>query len=357
MKRILFCLMAPLALGCLLGLAGCKGGSPDDETAGATLVSVQVGKITRATLYARLAAYGTVEPEPGGAGQPAALARLAAPVASIVTGVPTKEGEHVEAGTIVVKLDDRLAQAAEEKAKSALKFAQETAARQNKLKAIEGTSEKAIEDAASQVAAAQADLASAQAQLALVRLATPIAGTVARINVQAGQAVDLNTILAEVLDPTRLVVTVGVPVADAGAVKLGQSAEIFEAETQRPLEKGTVSFISPMVDPKSGTTLVRVALPKDTALRPGQFVRLRIITGERAGCLAVPTESVVTDIEGHKVIALVNGDQATQKPVNEGIRDEGLVEISGEGLKEGDTVVTLGAYGLPKETKVKVVGQ
>jgi RND family efflux transporter MFP subunit len=358
MKGNVSFLLAMLGAAGLFGAAGCKpSGSQDEESNVPTEVSVQVAKVTRATLHARVAAYGTVEPAPAGDGRPAAAARLAAPLASIVTSVPVKEGEHVAAGTLIVKLDDRVAQAAEEKAKSELAFAEQVAARQNKLKAVDGTSEKAIEESASQVAAARADLASAQAQLALVRLASPIDGTVARVNVQAGQAVDLNTVVAEIVDPTRLVVTTGIPVSDAGSLKVGQTAELFDADSDKPMATGTLSFISPSVDEKSGTMLARVAVPKDTALRPGQFVRVRIVTDEHAGCLAVPIESVVSDIDGHKVIALVQGDKATQRPVNEGIRDGGLVEVAADGLKEGDTVVTLGAYGLPKETKVKIVSQ
>jgi multidrug efflux pump subunit AcrA (membrane-fusion protein) len=64
---------------------------------------------------------------------------------------------------------------------------------------------------------------------------------------------------------------------------------------------------------------------------------------------------VVKDADGGTVIAVVEGGKATQKPVKAGLRDGGLVEIEGEGLSEGQTVVTVGAYGLPKETKVRVL--
>ena len=69
----------------------------------------------------------------------------------------------------------------------------------------------------------------------------------------------------------------------------------------------------------------------------------------------MPAESVVTDADGQTVIALVAGDNAKQQPVKTGLRENGLVEIQGDGLKAGDTVVTVGAYGLPKETKIKVL--
>ena len=83
--------------------------------------------------------------------------------------------------------------------------------------------------------------------------------------------------------------------------------------------------------------------------------RLRIVTAVHTNCLAAPEESVVTDESGHSVIALVNGDEATQTPVQTGFRENGWVEVEGTGLKEGDTVVTVGAYGLPEKTQIQVV--
>ncbi len=337
-----------------LALTGCKPAAHEEEKKEPTEVAVQVAKITRATLRAQVETYGTVEPEPAGDGKPAGAARLAAPAAGIVLAVPVKEGAHVEAGAVIVRLDDRVAVAMVDKARNAMTFAEQLVARQTKLKAVEGTSEKAIQEAAQQLAAARSELAAAQAQLALVQLTTPLAGTVARINVQPGQAVDLNTVVAEVVDTGRLVVNASVPAAEAAALKSGQTAEVFIENSDKPAT-ASVSFVSPSVDAKTGAALVRLTVPADLGLRPGQFVRVRIVSEERAGRLAVPLASIVTDVEGHSVIALVEGDKATQKTVKTGTRDGDLVEVEGEGLKEGDTVVTVGAYGLPKETKVRVL--
>ena len=81
---------------------------------------------------------------------------------------------------------------------------------------------------------------------------------------------------------------------------------------------------------------------------------MRIATTVHTNCLAVPAESVVTDESGKSVIALVTGDEADQMPVQTGLRENGLVEISAPELKVGDTVVTVGAYGLPEKTKITV---
>lgn len=341
MKQKLRTLIATVGALTALAMNGCKPAAQEEEAKIATEVAVQIAKVTRTTLRARVEAYGTVEAEPAGGGKPAGAARLAAPVAGVVLSVPAKEGEQVEAGAIIVKLDDRLA-------RSSLALAEQQFERQKKLLTIEGTSQKAFQEAEQQVAIGKA-------QLALVHLISPLAGTVARINVQPGQAVDLNTVVAEVVDLNRLVVTTGVPAAEASVLKTGQVAEIFSDNNDKAIATGSVSFVGPTVDAKTGTVLVRISVPKDARLRPGQFARVRIVSEERAGRLAVPIESVVTDVEGHSVVTVVEGDKATQKAVKVGVRDGGLVEVEGEGLKEGDTVVTVGAYGLPKETKVRVV--
>ena len=68
-----------------------------------------------------------------------------------------------------------------------------------------------------------------------------------------------------------------------------------------------------------------------------------------------PQGLVVKDGDGGTVIAIVENDRATQKPVKAGLRDSELVEVEGDNLNAGMMVVTVGAYGLPQETKVRIV--
>ncbi len=335
--------------------SACSSKDNSDEVQSDTEVAVRVGKVTRATLRTHVDAYGRVEPEPAGGGKPAGAARLSAPAAGIVMAVLVKEGERVEAGTLIVRLDDRVALAQVEKAKHTVEFAEQQVARQNKLKAVEGTSEKLIQEAAQQLATARAELAAAQAQLAVVQLAAPLAGVVSRINVQPGQAVEPNTIVAEIIDPARLLVTVNVPAAEAALLKPGQQAELLTERGAQPEAEGNVLYVSPQVDASTDTTLVRISLPPAGTFRSGQFVHARIITQERSGTLAVAQEAVYTDHEGHSKLSIVEGDTAKQKTVKVGVRDGDWVEVEGEGIVEGTTVVTLGSYALPKETKVRIL--
>ncbi|WP_164479474.1 efflux RND transporter periplasmic adaptor subunit [Methylocystis rosea] len=339
----------------ILALAGCSDAVQEsDEGAGG--VSVQVGAITKKDLRARVEAYGAVEPEPAKAGHPGGGAKLAAPIAGIVVGIHAKEGQSVKAGDVVVELDNRIAQAAIDKARHALVFAQQAAERQEKLINIGGTTMQAKQDAAQRLATARADLASAQAAIAQVQLASPLDGLVARVNALPGQTVDLNTVVAEIVDLKRLVATVAVPSDEAAQIKKGQTAEIYTDSSSKPITTGHVSFVSPSVDQRTGAAPVRILLPEDSGLRPGEFVRARIITEERIGCLAVPRESVVK-VAGQPAIYLVKDHRAIQTPVDTGLRDGGFIEVKAKGLKVGDSIVAIGAYGLPDGTKIKTTKQ
>jgi membrane fusion protein, multidrug efflux system len=339
----------------LLALGACSGAVTKEETV-ETEVAVQVGTVTKADLRARVEAYGVVEPEPAKSGHPGGGAKLAAPFAGIVVAVHVIEGQSVKAGDVVVELDDRMAQAAVDKAQHALVFAQQVVDRQTRVLAFGGTSMQAKQEAEQRLAAARAELASAKAAIAQVQLASPLDGVVARINVQPGQSVDLNTMVAEVIDLKRLVATVGVPADEATPLRAGQNADIFTDNGKKPATTGGVSFVSPSVDQKTGSAMVRLALPENSGLRPGQFVGARIVTEELTDRLVVPRDSVVK-ADDREVIYVVEGNKAVQMPVKTGLRDGNLIEVAAEGLKEGDTIVTVGAYGLPKETKVKITNR
>jgi multidrug efflux pump subunit AcrA (membrane-fusion protein) len=292
----------------------------DDKVA--TAVAVQTGKVTTATLHGYIQGYGTIAPAPATADLPAAESQLAAPSAGVVTKVNVIEGQQVAKGDVMMELNSQAAAAEFD--------------RQKKLYAQQNTSLKNLQEA--------------EAQLDLLRVTAPLSGTVVRVGVKPGQAVDLTTVIAEVMDLTRLAVTAEIPSAEATDLKVGNQLEVL---AKQPVTT-KILFVSPSVNKDNDTVVIRALLPDDSGLRSGQFVSLRIVTAVHTNCLAVPVEGVVTDESGKSVIAIVKGDEAAQMPVQTGLRENGLAEVAASELKEGDTVVTVGAYGLPEKTKIRV---
>jgi membrane fusion protein (multidrug efflux system) len=331
-----------------------SSGSGEGDAAAPTEVAVHVAKITRATLRARVTAYGVVEPEPPGA-RPMAGARVSPASPGVVTSVECVEGRRVRKGDVLFRLDSRAADVTAEKARRTVEYAETTLERQRKLIEVEGTSRRQLLEAEAALASASAELAAAETQQALLRVEAPMAGTVARIAVKPGDGVDLATTLAELVNLDRLVVSAGVPAAELAPLAVGQPADVQGDGLATPIE-GSVVSIRPEVDPRTGAALVRVGVKAGSGLRPGQLVSVRIVSEERRDRLAVPVESVTKDADRVTVVALVTGTTAVQKPVKVGLRDGDLVEVEADGLQEGLTVVTQGAYSLPRETKIRVLG-
>jgi membrane fusion protein (multidrug efflux system) len=353
-KRVLFTVVGLIVLANILLKCG-FGHSDKDKEAG-TEVEVQVGKVTRATLREFVTAYGWIEPEPASAGKPAGSAQLVPLAQGVLAEVTCSEGQHVEKGTVLFKLDSRVADIAVEKAEKAAEFAGANYERQQKILTTGGTSEKVLQEAQQQLAVAQGDLAAAKTEQSLLRVEAPFSGVITRIFARPGEAVSTTTPLAELLDPSRLVASAQIAAAEIHALKPGQSVQVRAEADAKPVD-ASLNYVSPAIDPKNGTVLVHVALPPNNGLYPGQFVTLRVATREKKDCLAVPAESVVRDEEGRTVIPVVNGNNAALKPVKTGLHDGALVEVEGADIHAGTTVVTVGAYGLPKETKIRVASK
>ena len=334
-------------------------GEPEAES----VVSVRIGPVHRATLHRYVETIGTVAAAPPHDGKPGGGARASAPVAGLVTAVPCSEGQHVAGGQVLVRLDPRLADVRVARASQAASYAEAELARQKMMASSDATSQKALQAAEQQLAAARADLAAARTERDLLLVRAPIAGTVVRLGVRPGDTVDPSVALAEIVDLDQLVVAGGVPSAEAAWLKVGQTVELsthtavaFAAGGGRNIT-GTLELVGDQADPRDGTVPVRIALAPGSGLRPGTMLDAHIVVATRPDCLAVPVDALVTAADGKDAVAVVTGDKAALTPVHAGVREGGLVEIEGAGVTEGTVVVVEGAYGLPQESRIRLIGQ
>lgn len=302
----------------------------DDESVDMTvtnIVTVQVGGLTNITLHRYVDGYGLIEASPAAAGQPAAGGTLSAPTAGVVAQVNVVPGQEVKKGDVLVELDS---------ATVTFEYAQAEVRRQNDLFSQQNTSVKNLQDA--------------EAQLGSLEVVAPVSGTVTSLDVKPGQAVDVSTTVAEVIDLNRLAVGVKIPAAQASELRAGQEVQVA---SDPPMDT-SLSFVSPAVNADDGTVMTWAPLPPGSGLKPGQWVQLKIVTAVHTNCLAAPAESVVTDDDGNSTVALVNGDEADQIPVQTGFSENDWTEIQATNLSMGDQVVTVGAYGLADKTQIRI---
>lgn len=341
-----------------------RQGPPVEEASEAavqTVVPVEVAQIRRMTLHDYLDAYGSVVPNPGAGDAAPASARIDSPLDGIITEVRCFVGQEVKKGEVLFALYDQPAKLAVEQAEKAVTFTLANLERQENLQKVQGTSAKLYLEARQQLDNARSDLGQAQTQLQLHKVMAPFEGTIMDVHVRAGEAVAHTGALARLTDLKHLVVRVGVPSRQAYRLQLGQRVEIDQGESTATRDPSAetpsrrVDYIDRQVDPNNDTVAVLVRLPADTNLRPGQFVRVRILVAEYRDQLAVPEESVVTTPEGQTVVAIVQGDEAVPMPVTRGVSEDHWVKVEGQGLEPGANVVTTGAYGLPGRTKIRVI--
>ena len=325
----------------------------EEETEIKTDVAVQVAKLVRVTLHRTIDGYGIVEPEMAGESHPAASVNLAFPATGMVKEVSCSLGQSVHKEQTLVVLDSRAAEAALEQARQNHQFAQQEFDRQKKLLSTEGTSEKAVQQTENSLQKASLDVVAAQTALSLLQIHSPISGIVTQVNVHAGEFANAGAPAIQILDPKRVSLLIQAPAAEAQDVMLGQAVDM-SSESGQVIGQGKVINVSPQIDTNSGAVQIIASLPAELAQRPGAWLRCHILVAEKHNVLAAPVSSVVKDKDDHEVVALVSVNKARQVFVHTGLVEGGLIEVQSPELNESDLVVTVGAYGLPKETAVHI---
>lgn len=116
-------------------------------------------------------------------------------------------------------------------------------------------------------------------------------------------------------------------------------AAVLTQENGKPLA-GKLNFAASSIDPKLGTLQLRAELANgDNSLLPGQFVRVKLITGERDGVFLVPQTAVLSGDKGKFVFVVGADGKAEPHPVQTGDWQGKDWVILG-GLKAGDKIIT-----------------
>jgi len=180
----------------------------------------------------------------------------------------------------------------------------------------------------------------------------PVNGTIIEKNIVAGAAVKAGTRLLRLADLSTVWVEGEVYEAELPWIKVGMEAEVSFPDMPEQSYKTMVSFIEPMLNPKTRTAIVRVELPNaEGRLKPGMYARLnlQVDLGER---FVVPEQAVIYAGE-QRVVFLDKGEGRLQpRKIKTGVRNEGFIEVL-EGLRFGDVVVTSGNFLIAAESKFK----
>ena len=164
----------------------------------------------------------------------------------------------------------------------------------------------------------------------------PEAGWVLKREARLGDVATAGKVLFELAENSQLELLGQVPEVRLGQVRIGQTVTVKHGETT---VQGHVWKISPQVDAQTRNAEVRIALPANSALRPGMFAEASLILGQTTA-IGVPQESVRGE-DPHYYVFLLDGDKARRQDVSVSERRQGKAMIDG-GVKLGQEVITDG---------------
>jgi len=308
-------------------------------------------------------------------------AELSAPVAG---RIPVGDrvvhlGQRVRKGEVLVRLmptssaagtDVATVEMEAARARAELGLAEREVKRAEEMFAGKAIPEKQLDAArvAREVAAARVE--ATERQLALYRstqsggsagpsgaafeLRSPVDGVVSYAEVTPGAIVDMGTRLVSVVNPERLWLEARVYEADVAKVERSPGAAFtvagFDREFAVDEKTGRRVAVGSVVDRATRTVPIIFELPNpEGVLKPGMFAKVMLYTGETVRGVAIPESAIVDDNGKPTVFVLEGGESFFKRTIQPGVRSGGYVQVL-EGLREGERVVSRGAYELKLST-------
>lgn len=182
-----------------------------------------------------------------------------------------------------------------------------------------------------------------------VPLSAPFSGRVIMRNLTRGEVVEINQKLFTVANLADVWVVGNVPEKDVYFIHRDQSVEVRALAYPREVFAGTITYVGDMLDPATRTMRLRVTVPNPhKKLKPEMFATVRVYAATKADALTVPLAAVQNGPTGKMVFVQRAPGEFEARAVTPGEEIGDVVAIL-EGLREGERVVTTGAFALKSE--------
>jgi multidrug efflux system membrane fusion protein len=288
-----------------------------------------------------------------------------------------KEGEFVEKGQLLARIDPRAYEAAlaktlgQQQQNVALlenarrNFARyQTLLKQDSIPTQQVDAQSAlVQQLEGQVRSDQATVDDAKLQLDFTQIRAPIAGRSGLRKVDVGNLLTANDpqglVVITQTQPISVVFTL--PEGDLTQVREPMQAnkvlpvEVFDRQDTRLLATGELATLDNQIDLTTGTFKLKARFAnQDDSLFPNQFVNVRLRVQARQNVLTVAAGAVQQNSQGSFVFLVQPDLKVNIQPVKMGARNQDLIEVL-SGLKAGDQVVLEGTDRLREGSIVKIV--
>ena len=258
-----------------------------------------------------------------------------------------QEGETVKAGQPLFQIDRAPYEIARAEARAKAEQTGREAARLKGLAEAKAIAQKDYDDAASANAMAQAALRQAELNLSWTTVTAPVAGTTGRALKSDGNLIaPTDSLLTSIYQTNPIWVRFSLGESDLAKFPAGRvtakdvkGVELIQGNGQKYEKPGKLNFLASNIDTTLGTQALRAEFDNAGGqLLPGQFVRVRLITGERQGAYLVPQSAVLQTEMGTLVMTVGPENKVAPRPVKAG-EWYGKDWVILGGLNAGDKVI------------------
>ncbi|MGN1150340.1 MAG: efflux RND transporter periplasmic adaptor subunit [Sutterella sp.] len=281
-------------------------------------------------------------------------------VSGVIKEVCFEEGTRVEKGDLLYRIDPAPFEAAlrnsEAKMRSAeaqLHQAEREFRRSAELLKTGAGSRKAYDAAHSDLAAARALLAQRRSEVDTARIdlqwtevKSPAAGETGRTELRAGALAARSSSLLTTITQSDGVRAVFAPsLSDLAGVRITAANRAEVKKTGGSWTSAGIDFVSQSADPKTGTVLMRAGVPAGKGFRPGEYVKVRLMTGIRSNAVRVPAGAVRQEPDGSFTVFVLRDGRAEARTVDLDLWD-GPERLVIRGLAAGEELITSGLLKL-----------
>ncbi len=182
---------------------------------------------------------------------------------------------------------------------------------------------------------------------------SPFEGQVMHIGVREGQYVTPKDELYMIADLSRIWVNVDIFEDELSWLKLGDRAEMRVRAEPGRIYKGKITFIHPVLNPKSRAVQVRLEFDNaDLSLKPGMFANVTLHVDTQPSAVVIPSEAIVRSGSREQVFVVREPGKFEPREVTLGVSSGGMVQIL-SGIKAGEQVVTSSQFLIDSESKLR----
>jgi membrane fusion protein (multidrug efflux system) len=258
-----------------------------------------------------------------------------------IVDIVVNEGQWVDKGAPLFKVDDAELKAQVARAGAERDLARQALERTKQLIAQNASSAKDMEEAEARARGAQAAYDLLQIQLDRTVVRAPFAGITGRRLVSLGESVNSQTKLVSLQTVSPQYAVFDVPERYADRLRRGQLVSFHVAALPGRNFSGEVVFVDPVVALPGRTILIKALVPNPRReLASGMFIEARLATDIRPRAVIVPEDAIVP-LQGTNYVWVVKEGKADRREVALGVRVPGWAEVR-SGVEAGDQVVVGG---------------